>query len=340
MICLGIETSCDETACAVVRDGREVLSSAVRSQAPLHAPYGGIVPEIASRAHVEDILRVLRTALADARVAPAAIDAVAVTNRPGLIGSLLIGLVAAKTLAFAWRKPLIAVDHLHAHIAGAMLGREDVRFPAVALVVSGGHTTLLAAHDALTVHRLGGTTDDAAGEAFDKVAQILKLGYPGGPAIAEAARGGNPLAVPFPRTLLGSDSLDFSFSGMKTAARYAVLGQQGKPPAAVAAVADVAASFQMAVVDTLVEKCARALAATGCTSLIVGGGVAANGVLRGRLEALARARGIALTVAQPEFCTDNAAMVAALGCLLARAGGQFADLDIDAAPDSLMPSRR
>ncbi|HNR99709.1 MAG TPA: tRNA (adenosine(37)-N6)-threonylcarbamoyltransferase complex transferase subunit TsaD [Planctomycetota bacterium] len=337
MICLGIETSCDETACGVVRDGREVLSNVVRSQAALHAPYGGIVPEIASRAHVEDILRVLRTALAEAGVTPAAIDVLAVTNRPGLIGSLIVGLMAAKALAFAWRKPLHAVDHLHAHIVAAALGTGQLRVPSVGLVVSGGHTSLLAVHDALTVRPLGGTTDDAAGEAFDKVAQILGLGYPGGPAIAAAARDGNPAAVPFARSLLGSRSLDFSFSGLKTAARYAVLGQQGRPPAAPVAAADVAASFQMAVVDTLVEKCARALDATGWTSLIVGGGVAANRVLRERLEALAAARGIALAVARPEFCTDNAAMVAALGCMLAAAGRPCADLTVDAAPDSRMP---
>jgi N6-L-threonylcarbamoyladenine synthase len=345
MITLGIETSCDETACAVVRDGREVLSNVIRSQVPLHAPYGGVVPEIASRAHVEDILRVLGAALEEARVSPADIDLVAVTNRPGLIGSLLIGLIAAKSLAFAWGTPLTVVDHLHAHIVGALLGPAEVRFPAVGLVVSGGHTTLLAARDPLDVRYLGGTTDDAAGEAFDKVAQILALGYPGGPAIAKAAAGGNPEAVHFPRSLLGSDSLDFSFSGLKTAALYAVRGQQGKAPKAGIVVADIAASFQKAVVDTLVEKCARALAATGHRALIVGGGVAANRLLRAELEALAAERGIALAIAPFAYCTDNAAMVAALGTLQVRAGAAasapaLADLGVDATPDSILLGRR
>ncbi len=342
---LGIETSCDETACAVVRNGRETLSNVVRSQVPLHAPYGGVVPEIASRAHVEDVLRVLRAALAQACVRPADIDLIAVTNRPGLIGSLLIGLIAAKSLAFAWRKPLTVVDHLHAHIVGAMLGPEPVRFPAVGLVVSGGHTTLLEALDPLRVRYLGGTTDDAAGEAFDKVAQILELGYPGGPAISKAALGGNPEAVPFPRSLLGSESLDFSFSGLKTAALYAVRGQQGKAPRAGVAVADVAAGFQLAVVDTLVEKCTRALAATGHTSLVVGGGVAANRLLRERLKALADARGVALILAPLEYCTDNAAMVAALGTLQVEDGERrglpaLAELGVDATPDSMLLGRR
>ncbi len=339
-VILGIESSCDETACALVRNGRDILASVVSSQVSRHAPFGGVVPEIASRAHTEEITRVIRAALVEAGCGREGVTAVAVTTRPGLIGSLLVGLTAAKALAFAWDKPLIPVDHLHAHAVGATLAHEETPFPAVALVVSGGHTTLLAMRSYLDLRFLGGTTDDAAGEAFDKVAQLLELGYPGGPAVSRAAGGGDPAAVSFPRSLLGPESLDFSFSGLKTAVLYFIQGQQGRPPAKRSVpLRDVAASFQEAVVDTLVAKCARALDRTRHRSLLVGGGVAANERLREKLRDLAAERDLALAVAKPEFCTDNAAMVAACGWHLYAAGiAGDADrrypLDIDADPNS------
>jgi len=336
LLTLGIETSCDETASSVVLNGRRVLSNVVRSQIPLHAPFGGVVPEIASRAHAEDIGRVVGRAIEEAGVRPQDLTCIAVTNRPGLIGSLLVGLTAAKALAFAWKKPLVAVDHIHAHILGAFLGGNEPSLPAVALVVSGGHTVLLDVRSVLDVRYLGGTTDDAAGEAFDKVAKILGLGYPGGPAVAEAAERGNPAAISFPRPLLGPDSLDFSFSGIKTAVLYTVQGQQGRPPKTEVSTADVAASFQEAVVDTLVEKCSRALSATGRRSLLVGGGVAANARLREKLLEFSAEKGIELAVAKPSFSTDNAAMVAALGSYLFEDAGsrRAEDLSVDAEPDS------
>jgi len=336
VLVLGFETSCDETACAVVRDGCHILSNVVRSQSSLHAPFGGVVPELAGRAHTEVITYVLREALQQAGVSPSDLDAIAVTVRPGLIGSLLVGLTAAKACALAWDKPLLPVDHVHAHVIAPFIGVSDPPLPAVGLVVSGGHTTLLSVQTLLEVRFLGGTTDDAAGEAFDKVAQILGLGYPGGPAVSRAAEGGAPQAVAFPRTLLGEDSLDFSFSGLKTAVLYLVKGQQGRPPKRVVPVSDVAASFQEAVVDTLVAKCERALKKTGYRSLAVGGGVAANARLRSKLNDLAQRRGIPLFLAPPELCTDNAAMVAAVGSLAYKTWGVSAacDLDIDADPNS------
>lgn len=342
MIALGLETSCDETACGIVRDGRKTLSNIVRSQVKQHAPFGGVVPEIASRAHVADVLPVVRLAMAEAQVTAADIDIVCVASRPGLIGALLVGLTAAKALAMAWDKPLVPVDHLHAHIIGATLDREDLTFPAVCLVVSGGHTTLLDAKTPWSIGFLGGTTDDAAGEAFDKVAQILSLGYPGGPAISAAAASGNAQAIAFPRPLLGRDSLDFSFSGLKTAVRYKVLGQQGKPPAVTHPKSDVAASFQAAVVETLTEKCRRALVKTGHQHLIVGGGVAANRCLRASLADMAEKAGCRLTIAEPAFCTDNGAMAAALGAMIydrteaGPARDAFKDLSVEASAHSAL----
>ena len=226
---LGIETSCDETSAAVVVAGREVLSNVVASQDELHSKYGGVVPEIASRAHIERIIPVITEALEQAQISPADLAAVAVTNRPGLIGSLLIGVSAAKTLAWAWQKPLIDIDHVQAHIYAACLdGDSPSPFPAVALVVSGGHTSLYHCHDPLEIELLGETIDDAAGEAFDKVASILKLGYPGGPIIDRISRAGNARAIKFPRSWLSKGSLDFSFSGIKTAVLYHVRGQDGR----------------------------------------------------------------------------------------------------------------
>ncbi|MBN1441994.1 MAG: tRNA (adenosine(37)-N6)-threonylcarbamoyltransferase complex transferase subunit TsaD [Planctomycetes bacterium] len=344
---LGIETSCDETGVAVVEDGCRILASRVLSQVDIHEPFGGVVPEIASRAHVEVITRLLERTLDDVRGSPAPaprrpeapVDAVAAVHRPGLVGSLLVGLTAAKSLAWAWGVPFVGVDHVHAHIYAAFLRDtppfelpvvEDA-FPAISLIVSGGHTSLYRS-DAWMEHRLlGSTTDDAAGEAFDKAAAILGLGYPGGPAIARAARDGNPGAIGFPRTLLEPASLDFSFSGIKTAVLYHVKGQnarRGAPIRAGVRIADVAASFESAVVDVLVEKLRRALRREGLRRAIVGGGVAANRTLRARLERLAKEEGLELLCPDIALCTDNGAMVAGAGYQVLRAAGP-GDLSLD-----------
>ena len=256
---LGIETSCDETAAAVVADGKVVKSSLVASQAKLHEKYGGVVPEIASRAHIEKIYPVIKEAMEQANVAKDDIDAIAVANQPGLTIALVVGVTAAKTLSFAWDKPLIAINHLHAHLQSAMMSEENLELPAAALIVSGGHTSLYDYHSPLEPELLGSTIDDAAGEAFDKVATILKLPYPGGPSIEKAAAGGNPDAIKFPRSMLGPDSLDFSFSGIKTAVLYYCRGQDMKGENKVDSmswqeIADIAASFQSAVVYVLVKK--------------------------------------------------------------------------------------
>ncbi len=310
---LAIETTCDETAAAVVTDELAVLSSVVASQDALHRRFAGVVPEIAARAHVERILPTIDEALRRAGVTLDELDAIAVANTPGLAGSLLVGLVAAKTLCLAAGKPLIAINHLHAHIyACRMAARREV-FPCVGLIVSGGHTSLYHCRGPVDFEYLGGTIDDAAGEAFDKVAAMLGLPYPGGPAISRAAEAGNPQAYRFPRGLAGEKQrLDFSFSGLKTAVRYAIAGP-GKPDLAAAQlapqqIADLAASFQAAVVDSLVAKSLLAVSRTRLTTLCVGGGVAANRLLRQRLAEQAAARGLTLIVAPPELCTDNTVM--------------------------------
>lgn len=346
---LGIETTCDETGVAVVEDGWRILSNLVLSQVPLHERFGGVVPEVASRAHVEAITRLIERSVEEAGLrmpgprAPGEaitppVDAVAVAHRPGLVGSLLVGLTAAKALAWAWRLPLIGVDHVHAHVYASLLSpeneplpaREEV-FPAISLVVSGGHTSLYRSDD-WTAHRiLGRTIDDAVGEAFDKAAAILDLGYPGGPAVSRRAATGDRAAVAFPRTLLDPDSLDFSFSGIKTAVLYHVKGQNARrdaPARAGTSVEDVAASFEEAVVDVLVEKLRRALRREGLRRAIVGGGVAANRRLRERLEGLARDDGVEVRFPPLSLCTDNGAMVAGLGHQLLLSGPP-SDLTLD-----------
>ncbi len=334
---LGIETSCDETAAAVVEDGRRVLSNVVSTQYELHERFGGVVPEIACRAHVENVLPVVHTALEEAGVALGGLDGVAVTTEPGLIGALLIGVTAAKALSWALEVPLLAVNHLHAHIYAAWLEEEPPPLPAVSLVVSGGHTSLYLTESPLSHELLGATVDDAAGEAFDKVANILQLGFPGGPAIESVAREGDPRAADFPRSWLGPDSLDFSFSGLKTAVLYHCLGQNASKEDIESAsytdefVADVAASFQAAVVDVLAGKTMAAAERHAVRGLIVGGGVAANGVLRQRLSAEAAARGLQVRLAPSELCTDNAAMTAGVGCRLLEAG-RVAGLTAEASP--------
>ena len=332
---LGIETSCDETAAAVVADGKVVKSSLVASQAKLHEKYGGVVPEIASRAHIEKIYPVIKEAMEQANVAKDDIDAIAVANQPGLTIALVVGVTAAKTLSFAWDKPLIAINHLHAHLQSAMMSEENLELPAAALIVSGGHTSLYDYHSPLEPELLGSTIDDAAGEAFDKVATILKLPYPGGPSIEKAAAGGNPDAIKFPRSMLGPDSLDFSFSGIKTAVLYYCRGQDMKGENKVDSmswqeIADIAASFQSAVVDVLVKKTKRAAKKIGAKTILLGGGVAANNKLRIALQEICDSSTppIKLLVAPKQYCTDNAVMVASLGYYKFKAG-LFADLTLE-----------
>lgn len=330
---LGIETSCDETAAAVAEDGARIRSSVVASQEHLHAKYGGVVPEIACRAHVEAITPVIDEALERAHVTFRNLDAIAVTTCPGLIGSLLIGLAAAKTLSWLLGLPLAAVNHIYAHLYAPAL-EAPLEYPLVGLIASGGHTVLLRAESPIEARVLGTTTDDAAGEAFDKAAAILGLGYPGGPAIDRAAREGNPKAIRFPRTMLEPGSLDFSFSGIKTAVLYHCMGQNARgrhdaPPPPPEAIPDIAASFQEAVVDVLVAKSIRAATACGVATLVLGGGVACNSRLRARLAEAAQEQGLALRVAPPSLCTDNAAMVAGIAEHLL-AAGRLAEPDVTA----------
>jgi len=330
---LGIETSCDETAAAVVDDGHRVRSNVVASQIEFHAKYGGVVPEIASRKHIEVLNGVIEEAMSTAGCCRDAIDAIAVTHAPGLVGSLLIGVTAAKTLSWLWNKPLLAVDHVRAHTTSPAIGLDVPPWPAVALVVSGGHTTLFVVRGFLDIDRLGATTDDAAGEAFDKAATVLGLPYPGGPSIEECARDGDPAAVAFPRTLLGRESLDFSFSGIKTAVLYHVNGP-GKTSGGLERmspqdIADTAASFQQAVVDVLVTKIMRATARVCTDTVVLGGGVAANALLRKTLRHECQRRDLRLHAADMAYCGDNAAMIAAHGYHMLEAG-QTADLTLDA----------
>ncbi len=324
---LGIESSCDETAAAVVAGGRRVLSNTVASQVDLFRKYGGVVPEIASRRHLELILPVIREALQTAGVTLAQIDAVAVTHGPGLVGTLLVGLSAAKALAFGLDKPLIGVNHLQGHIYANFLVEPPPEFPLVCLVVSGGHTDLIymAGHGRMEL--LGRTLDDAAGEAFDKVARSVGLGYPGGPQVEKLARSGDPEAVPLPRAHT-EGPYDFSFSGLKTAVlqyvqRTGPLNDQQR--------ADLAASFQRAVTSVLVERTVKAAEAKGVRQVILAGGVAANGALRAEMRAALEPRGIRLGYPPPVLCTDNAAMIAAAGYYLWRAGVRH-DLDLNAVP--------
>ncbi|MHC4567648.1 MAG: tRNA (adenosine(37)-N6)-threonylcarbamoyltransferase complex transferase subunit TsaD [Planctomycetota bacterium] len=332
---LGIETSCDETAAAVVADGKVVKSAVVASQAKLHEKYGGVVPEIASRAHIEKIYPVVKEAIEQAGVGRDDIDAIAVANQPGLTIALVVGVTAAKTLSFAWGKPLIAINHLHAHLQSAVMAEDDLELPAAALIVSGGHTSLYDYHSPLEPRLLGSTIDDAAGEAFDKVATILKLPYPGGPSIEKTAADGDPAAVTFPRSMLGRDSLDFSFSGIKTAVLYHCRGQNMKGQNRVDSmsrreIADIAASFQAAVVDVLVEKTQRAARKIGARTVLLGGGVAANSALRAALQQMCDAMTptTKLLVAPKQYCTDNAVMVASLAYYKFKAG-LFADLTLE-----------
>jgi len=328
VLVLGIETSCDETAAAIVEDGRRVLADVVASQILVHAPYGGVVPEVASRQHVATIVPVIQRTLADAGIALGELDAIAVTCGPGLVGALLVGVETAKSLAFALGKPLVGVNHLAGHLAAIFLGEDaPPPFPHLALLVSGGHTALIRVDEPGRTSLLGATRDDAAGEAFDKVGKLLGLGYPGGVAIDRLAASGNPRAVELPRALPARDDLDFSFSGLKTAVSTR-LAKTGVPEGA--ALADFCASFQSAVVDVLVRKSRRALVREGLGALVVCGGVAANRGLRLALAEAAREDGFGLFIPPPKRCTDNAAMIAAEGSALFLRGKRSGlDLAVD-----------
>lgn len=325
---LGIESSCDETAAAVVADGRHILSNVVASQMALHQPFGGVVPEVASRRHVEQVSLVVEQALQQAQVDRKDLSAVAVTAGPGLVGALLVGVAAAKALALAWDLPLVAVHHIAGHIyANRLVG--EMTFPLLALVVSGGHTELILMREHGHYDVIGQTRDDAAGEAYDKVARFLGLPYPGGAELDRLAQEGRPL-VPLPRTWLEPDSYDFSFSGLKTAVIQAVTRaeQAGRPWR----LEDVAASFQAAVVEVLVEKTVRAAQTLGVRQVLLAGGVAANQGLRRTLQERCQELGIPLVVPPLSLCTDNAAMIAAAADILYERG-VFAEMDLNAVAD-------
>ena len=327
MLILGIETSCDETAAAVVADGRVVLSSVVATQFELHAAYGGVVPEIAARRHLESVLPVIQGALDQAGITLKDLDGLAVTQGPGLIGALVIGMAAAKVLSYTLKKPLVGVHHLQAHIMAAFLTAHPPAFPFMALVVSGGHTNLYRVDGFQEMTLLGRSRDDAAGEAFDKVAKLMRLGYPGGVQIEALAQGGNASAYNLPRPRIPEEPLTFSFSGLKTAVAYR-LKQHPEILADDQARRDLAASFQTAVVDSLTTRAWLALEQTGGSRLVVCGGVAANSQLRQVLQTQAHAEGLELFLPPLSLCTDNAAMVGALGYRLLKAGNRL-DLDAD-----------
>ncbi|RMB27624.1 O-sialoglycoprotein endopeptidase [Sphingomonas sp. PP-F2F-G114-C0414] len=323
MIILGIESSCDETAAALVTGDRQVLAHRLLGQEAAHAPFGGVVPEIAARAHVEALEPLIVAALADAGLKLADVDAIAATAGPGLIGGVMVGLVTGKALAHAAGKPLIAVNHLEGHALSPRLSDPDLEFPYLLLLVSGGHCQLLLVEGVGTYRRLATTIDDAAGEAFDKTAKLLGLGFPGGPAVERAAALGNPKAVPLPRPLKGSAEPHFSFAGLKSAVAR-VVGQYSPE--------DLAASFQAAVVDCLIDRTTKALRTShGATALVVAGGVAANTAVRGALQTLASAHGLRFVAPPLWLCTDNAAMIGWAGAERF-AAGLTDPLDVAARP--------
>lgn len=328
---LAIETSCDETAAALVLGGTDVVASVVSSQIDIHARFGGVVPEVASRAHVEALPHVVDQTFAQAGVDPSRVNAVAATMGPGLIGALLVGVAAAKSYALSWDVPFIGVNHLEAHLYAALLDDPELEFPLLVTLVSGGHTMLIEMRGHGDYSILGRTIDDAAGEAFDKIARFLDLGYPGGPAVEKVARDGNAEAINFPRAML-HDGLDFSFSGLKTAVINHVRSNPGVSST------DVAASFQEAVVDVLARKAEKAARQIGAKGLVLGGGVAANGPLRARYTSVADSLGVRCSLPSREMCTDNAAMIGSAAWYRLRSDGAMG-LDTGAFPNLPLPVR-
>lgn len=326
---LGIETSCDETAASVVADGRFVMSNVISSQIDIHTAYGGVVPEIASRKHLENINDVIQRALDDAGVTAEDIDLIGVTYGPGLVGALLIGVAAAKAMAYACDKPLIGVNHMHGHIAANYLEHHELEPPFMALIVSGGHTEIVNVPEYNKCEKLGGTRDDAAGEAFDKIARVIGLGYPGGPKIDRAAKEGDASAISFKRVYLEPGSLDFSFSGLKTQALN-YLNQERQAGREIR-VNDVAAGFQEAVVEVIADKAVDAAERYGQKCIVMAGGVASNSRLRELIAEKAGEKGIDVLKSSPIFCTDNGAMIASAAYYAYKSGEKPA-LDLDAVP--------
>lgn len=333
---LAIESSCDETAAAVVKNGREVLSNVIYSQIDLHTLYGGVVPEIASRKHIEKVNVVIEQALKDAGMELNDVDAVAVTYGPGLVGALLVGVAAAKAIAYAARKPLVGVHHIEGHVSANFLEHPDLEPPFLCLIVSGGHTHLVVVKDYGEYEILGRTHDDAAGEAYDKVARAIGLGYPGGPKIDRVAKEGNPKAIVFPRAKVDDCPYDFSFSGLKSAVLNYLNQAEMRHEEIVQA--DVAASFQAAVVDVLVEKTIHAAKEYGFKTVALAGGVASNSALRAGMKEACEKRGIKLIYPSPVFCTDNAAMIGAAGYYEFMKGTR-SGLDLNAVPNLKLGER-
>lgn len=328
-VTLAIESSCDETAAAVVLDGREVLSNIISSQIEIHKLYGGVVPEIASRHHLDNVNTVVDQAFCEADITMDDVDMIGVTYGPGLVGALLIGLATAKAYALAAEKPLVGVHHIHGHICANYIEHKTLEPPFMALVISGGHTNIVEVNDYNDCHVLGGTRDDAAGEAYDKVARVLGLGYPGGPLIDKIAKEGNPHAVEFKRVFLEKGSLDFSFSGIKTGVLNYINSE--KQAGREICVADVAASFQAAVLDVIVAKTVGAAVSMKKDKIVLAGGVAANSRLREMLREQCKKKGLALYYPSPVLCTDNAAMIGCAAYYKYIAGGRD-DLSLDAVP--------
>ena len=336
VLILAIESSCDETAAAVVKNGREVLSNVINTQIAIHTEYGGVVPEIASRKHIENINPVIRKALEDAGVTLDDIDAIGVTYGPGLVGALLVGVAEAKAIAFAKNKPLVGVHHIEGHISANYVENKELEPPFVALVVSGGHTHLVKVNDYGEYEIVGRTRDDAAGEAFDKVARAIGLGYPGGPKIDKLAKEGNPDAIEFPRAKIGENPYDFSFSGMKSAVLNYI--NQAEMKGETICVPDLCASFQNAVVDVLVSRAVAATKEFGYKKLAIAGGVASNSALRAGMKAACEKAGIEFYYPSPIFCTDNAAMIGAAG-YYEYINGVRAGWDLNAVPNLKLGER-
>jgi N6-L-threonylcarbamoyladenine synthase len=328
-ITLGIETSCDDTAIAVMRGEREILSSLVSSQIEDHSPFGGVLPELASRKHQEAMLPILRRALSESGVSPKDLDLIAVTAGPGLMGSLLVGVMTAKALSQGWNIPVIGVNHLEGHLYAGILAHPELRPPFLCLIVSGGHTEIVLARGERDYELLGDTRDDAAGEAYDKAAKLMGLGYPGGPVIEQFARAGNPEAFAFPVGMKGTKNVEFSFSGMKTSLRATV--ERIKKEGREIPVEDICASYQKAITESLLSKISLAVGLTCVKNVVISGGVAANAALRDELSLMGHNRGWNIYLPPKIFCTDNAAMIAAAG-RGAYAAGIRSDLTLTANP--------